>query len=371
MIHYIGSLDRKGLVAGTAVTTLLALGIVVGSRNLRDYDPVLLTYTFGVLFSSFSLVYRYVVWLQRPPTQQYWRRGWGILFARGQFLKNVVFVARATVTNLAAQRFILRRAKVRWLIHFCISWGCMLALAVTFPLVFGWLHFASHPGNPEIYRVLLFGWPVSEFDTRTLMAYVVFNALNISAVMVIVGSVIALNKRLKDMANISRQQFGNDLIPLVMLIGISATGLLLTFSTHALDGAGYSVLSLIHAVTVAATFLYLPFGKFFHIVQRPAQIGVLLYKKSNARLPPAVCSACGSGFAAAMQVQDLEEVMGKLGFDWSLGDRKGNYMAVCPPCRRRFVGVSHGRLVAAARRGREQNSAHARDDAAGPRLRKA
>ena len=44
---------------------------------------------------------------------------------------------------------------------------------------------------------------------------------------------------------------------LLLLMAISLTGLMLTFSTHFLRGAGYSVLSLVHAVTVSAT-LYVP-----------------------------------------------------------------------------------------------------------------
>jgi hypothetical protein len=45
-----------------------------------------------------------------------------------------------------------------------------------------------------------------------------------------------------------------------------------------LRGYGYEFLSITHAVTVILTLLWLPFGKFFHIFQRPAQIGVSFYK---------------------------------------------------------------------------------------------
>ena len=45
----IRGLDPVGLAAGAAATLLLAAGIWLGSRNLRHYDPVLLTYTFGAL----------------------------------------------------------------------------------------------------------------------------------------------------------------------------------------------------------------------------------------------------------------------------------------------------------------------------------
>ena len=65
-----------GLTAGLVVVLGLGCGILLGSRNLRNYDPALLIYTFGALFSAFAITYRYTVWLQRPPTRVYWRRGW-------------------------------------------------------------------------------------------------------------------------------------------------------------------------------------------------------------------------------------------------------------------------------------------------------
>lgn len=40
------------------------------------------------------------------------------------------------------------------------------------------------------------------------------------------------------------------------------------------------------------TLFYLPFGKFFHIVQRPASIGVELYQRSEREAAQAVCPRC-------------------------------------------------------------------------------
>ena len=31
----------------------------------------------------------------------------------------------------------------------CIMWGCLIAAAITFPLVFGWIHFETVPGRPR------------------------------------------------------------------------------------------------------------------------------------------------------------------------------------------------------------------------------
>lgn len=338
MLAYFRSLDRKGTAAGFGAAAILVAGIVVGSRNLRDYDPVLLTYTFGVLFSAFAVAYRYAVWLQRPPTRVYWRRGWRLVFQRGAVLCNLRFLVRAGVDNLFAQRFIRRRSRVRWIAHFCFAWGCVIAGAVTFPLVFGWIHFETRADDPQMYQVVLFGRIVGEFPLQSVIRHVMFNLLNVSAVLVIVGVALALHRRFRDAGSLARQQFGNDLVPLILLLAISVTGLMLTFSTHALRGYGYSAISLIHALTVTATLLYLPFGKFFHIFQRPAQLSVTFYKRANESASPAACRVCGQAFAGAMHVDDLKGVLAEVGMDWTLEGAIPHYAEVCPRCRRRLLG---------------------------------
>lgn len=338
MFQFVRSLDRKAALTGLAVMLLVGAGIVVGSRNLRDYDPVLLTYTFGVLFSAFAVAYRYAVWLQRPPTRVYWRRGRQLVFRRGEIVRNLLFLVRSVYDNLFAQKFIRRRNRVRWIAHFCFAWGCVIAGAVTFPLVFGWIHFETRADDPQVYRVMLFGMAVGEFPLRSVMRYVMFNLLNLSAVLVIVGVTLALHRRMRDAGSMARQQFGNDIVPLILLLAISVTGLMLTFSMHALRGTGYPVISLIHAVTVTATLLYMPFGKFFHIFQRPAQLSVTFYRRANADAPPAVCRVCGAGFAGAMHVADLKGVLAEVGLDWTPAGAGPHYAEVCPRCRRRLLG---------------------------------
>lgn len=336
MISYLRSLDRRGMLAGLLVMGGLAAGIFLGSNNLKHYDPILLTYTFGVLFSAFAVAYRYAVWLQRPPTRIWMKRGWRQAL-KGNVLGNLVFVLRMAYINLAAQRFIRKRSFVRWLIHFSIAWGTLLAGAVTFPLVFGWLHFGTRLDDPETYRVMLFGLCMGEFSTRSLLRYVVFNLLNVSAVMVLTGVGLSLHRRLRDPGSISRQQFGNDIVPLLLLMMISLTGLMLTFSAHFLRGAGYTALSLVHAVTVSATLLYIPFGKFFHIFQRPLHLAVLLSRRDNQAIPPAVCRTCGAAFAGAMHLSDLKQALGESGFELDLD--------LCPLCKRRRLGLAQGRAI--------------------------
>ena len=347
MLHFLRSLDPKGLRAGLVTMALVAGGIVLGSRGLRDYDLALLPYTFGVLFASFTVAYRYAVWLQRPATAVYWSRGWQLIFRKGDVAANLIYLARSVYDNLFAQKFIKRRNSVRWVAHFCFAWGCVIAGAVTFPLVFGWIHFETRPDDTQWYRVIVLGMQVQEFHTKSITRYIMFNMLNLSAVMVIVGVVLALHRRLKDAEAMARQQFGNDIVPLVLLLAISVTGLMLTFSMHALHGYGYPFISLVHALVVTGTLLYMPFGKFFHIFQRPAQLSVAFYRKANAASGPAVCATCGEAFAGALHVKDLKEVLAGVDLDWKMpaGAPVRHYADVCPACRRRLFGFNQGRLM--------------------------
>lgn len=40
-----------------------------------------------------------------------------------------------------AQRFMFRRGFSPWLMRQLIMWGCVISALITFPLVFGWVHF--------------------------------------------------------------------------------------------------------------------------------------------------------------------------------------------------------------------------------------
>ena len=76
-----------------------------------------------------------------------------------------------------------------------------------------------------------------------------------------------------------------------LLFAISVTGLLLTVSYTWMKGYAYDFLAILHAVTVIFTLLWLPFGKFFHVFQRPAQLGVASTRTAEqraeqAQLPP-------------------------------------------------------------------------------------
>jgi hypothetical protein len=142
------------------------------------------------------------------------------------------------------------------------------------------------------------------------------------------------------------QQFGFDILPLLLLFAISITGLMLTASYTWMKGYAYDFLAILHAVTVILTLLWLPFGKLFHIFQRPAQLGVALYKDSGQHGPQAVCGRCGRPFASAMMVADLTEAERQLGFSYEITGHPGitHYQQVCPRCRRALFGLAQAEL---------------------------
>src|SRR5437763_14917882 len=114
--------NRKPVLLGLAASFLLTILVVVGSRNLEHYDAALFGYTIASVVAFGAIVFRYALWLQRPATRVYWRRGWKLYLQREKFVQNTVNAAKTVATNLVGQRFIFRRGFSRWPMHFLIMW---------------------------------------------------------------------------------------------------------------------------------------------------------------------------------------------------------------------------------------------------------
>ena len=224
----VARVTRWGLLTAALVLT----GIYFGSRRLRDVDAALVPYAGASVLSAFGLGYRYSMWLTKPPTRLFWRRGWGLFFAPSRVVHNVSRLVALFAVNVVAQRFIEKRSPLRWAVYWCIFWGCILAAAITFPLSFGWIHFETAGAALERYQAFVFGVHVFTFDLSSPIAPLVFNILDISAVLAIF------------------------------------------------------------------TLLYLPFGKFFHIFQRPAQLGVAFLRRRTPSMSAAPWSTRPRGARA-------------------------------------------------------------------------
>lgn len=368
-----GRVGKERIVAalwGAAFTAVLAFLINVGSRNLAHFDAALVGYTFAVLFATFAISYRYSMWLQRPPTRKYWVRGWQVFLSPKYLARNIANWFARVVSDFALNRFIVQRGPARGLAHLLIMWGCILAFAITFPLVFGWIHFETVPGDLTSYRTYVFGFATSSFRIHSLVAFLIFHGLVWASFAVIAGVMLAMRRRMRDHGAAALQRFAEDFMPLILLFAISVTGLMLTASYTWMKGYGYEFLALLHAVTVILTLLWLPFGKFFHIFQRPAQLGVSFYKDVGPLEGMAKCARCHSEYAPLLQINDLIDVERDLGYDYvipsaaerdesgrvrdfrrpdsspatRLGMTVDHYQRICPACRRSLLALAQGDL---------------------------
>jgi nitrate reductase gamma subunit len=313
------ALQRNAYVAATIVTLLLVIAIVVGSRRLQNFDPALIGYLFGTIFACLGIVYRFACWLQRPPTWRFFCRTRQMLLSP-QGWRLIGMIIREALDKLVAQRFIRHRGKKRWAGHMLMAWGCMLGFAVTIPLTFGWIQFDLKAGTTDTYIARTFGFPVFVFPLHSFPALMIFHVLVWASLAVIAGVGILMYRRMTDPGLIATQNFRDDWLPLLLLMAIAVTGLGLTLDYEYLKGSVHQFMAITHALTVILFLVWLPFGKFFHIVQRPMQIGVDLYRRVGSEGEAAVCPHTSEVFATKVHIDDLKIVTRELGFDFTLAD---------------------------------------------------
>jgi Nitrate reductase gamma subunit len=205
------------------------------------------------------------------------------------------------------------------------------------------LHFESVGQRADRYQVFVSRVGTLHFDAGSIVGWLIFHALDIAAVLVLAGVFIFLRRRLRDPGVLAVERSG-DFLALAGLFAVSITGLFLTVSSAWLDGRFYSALNTLHALTVILGLMYIPFGKLFHIFQRPGNLGVAYYKRANDEGPAATCQRCGESFASAQQVADVQDVLPQVGFDYRAEDG-GNYQDTCPRCRRVQVALAQSARV--------------------------
>jgi nitrate reductase gamma subunit len=312
----------------------------------------LIGYAVATLFAIAALTYRYTLWLGRPPTWRYFAAGWRNFFSWRNFRRYTFLIPKAWWTDIFGQTFILKRGRTRWLMHQSIFWGVLLSLCVTVPLTFGWIRFTLVP--PDRYKAWFFGIPLFTFPIEAGTGFAIYHILDFTALLLIIGLAIAIWRRITDAGLLTTQRFSFDLLPLVLLLAIAVTGLALTASSVWWDGAYYWFIALVHQVVVVLWLLSLPFGKFFHIIQRPASIGVTLYQQVNqdvehygdlTRPGTGACRRCGEDLPSAHFVTDLKGVLVSLGQNYDLGDDHGTLQDYCPTCKRVLRGQGYYALL--------------------------
>lgn len=330
------SATARATAAGVIVSLLFVLAIVLGSRLLENFDSALLPYAVATVFLAFGVAYRYTVWVSAPGARRLFKKGWGSLFSVANFRRAPTALPKMIATYLGFQKFLGARSHARWAAHQLIFWGCILASLITFPLTWGWFTFTSGSGAGPGYEMRIWGFKIIGFDSLDILGWLMFHGLDIAAVLVIPGASYFLWRRMKDRGAITGQRFGYDLVPLIALIVISVTGLLLTFSSIFLHGGGYEFLAILHMVSVVFTLIYIPFGKFFHIVQRPAAIGMQLFKYTGRQDQQVFsCRRCEEPIDTAPYLDNLRGTMRDLSLDF---DAWAEY---CPRCKRVLRGSAY------------------------------
>lgn len=114
---FVPTSHRKPVLLGLAASAGLTALVIVGSRNLEHYDPALFGYTVASVAAFGAIVLRYSIWLGRPATRVYWRRGWRLFRDRSRLAAHTRSAVRTLAHNLIAQRFIAKRGFSRWAMH--------------------------------------------------------------------------------------------------------------------------------------------------------------------------------------------------------------------------------------------------------------
>ncbi|TMA86050.1 MAG: hypothetical protein E6J71_05590 [Deltaproteobacteria bacterium] len=316
----------------TVATLGLLAAIHAGSGGLTRLDPALLGYLAATVAAGFATVYRMSAFWRRPASAFYVRT----LLGTVRHPRRLGQMLRGAARDLAAQRFIARRSRARWLAHLLLSGGTLASFAITLPLVWGWLHFEAE--EQRTYRAFFLSIPVTRFAVDGAVGWLVFHALSLAAVTVVFGSAYFLVVRLR-----ARRQPGTTggfhLSPLLLLLVVALTGLALPVAGRSGSPGLFQAAATVHEVSVIVLLLALPFSKLAHLLIRPLQLGVQVVRAPG--VPRVSCAGCGAALAPAAQRDAVEGLLEARGF------RLAGYQRRCPACRRRQVAAAQAELLGA------------------------
>lgn len=315
------------------IILLLLFTTWVGTDRFLHFDMALMGYFISSLIFAVGLTIRMSAWLIRPATHQVIKRSLKNLKENSRKKRNLVSITKTALENIFLQKFIFKRGIYRGVQHLLISWGCIGSFAITFGLTFGWMHFELV--DPNTYTIVVMGVDTITMAAHGIFAEMVYNGLNITASMVLVGVIMAIVRRImsQDVKVTQRAEF--DLLPLYLLLAVTVTGLLLTVSYVLLDGWMHPYLTLIHQLTVVILLIYFPFGKLFHLPIRPLATAVPMNYQQELKVDTRPCKRCGTLYSSDDQISDVKDILAAQSFDLQLEDR--SYLSdYCLPCRRRI-----------------------------------
>lgn len=332
---------KHASIAAGATAVLASFSAIAG-WTLFEFDRALFVYAMALVLSLTLTVYRFAIWVHRPPTRVVFRRAWTMATGSENRFALCKHLVLRVASYFALNRFVWKRGITRWGAHWPIMIGCVMAFAVVVPLVFGWVWFESPTDDFQSYKVMSFGIHLRTIPVDGLEAFLAFHGLVWASFFVIAGCSVALWRRIRDRGDKAVQSIGNDFLPLLLLIAISITGLLMTISYSFLGGALHAPLASIHMVIVCGTLLWIPYSKLFHIPQRSLKLAHMVYEHESSLAGKAHCARCGDAFADQQHVDDLIDLQKELGYRYELDQVADHYQMVCPRCRRATLVHAQG-----------------------------
>jgi hypothetical protein len=319
------------------VTAFLFLTMWIGTGQFAKVDLMLAGYMVASFIFAIGITVRMASWLIRPATNQMVKRSIKNFLTKKRTKRNVLAILKTLVDNIILQKFIFKRGIYRGVQHWLIAWGCIGSFAITFALTFGWMHFKLI--DATTYQMMVFNLPTIKMQANGFFAEMIYNGLNITALMLLVGIIMAIVRRIHnhDLKVTERAEF--DLLPLYILLAVTVSGLLLTVSYKFLGGFIHPHLSLIHQITVVLFLIYFPFGKLFHLPIRPLATAVPMNYQEEPMVDTRSCKKCGTKYSSDDQISDVKSILHAQQFDLKLED--GTYLAdYCTSCRRRIRVMS-------------------------------
>ena len=337
----------KNAIIVASTVALIATVVAVLSWNLFEFDRALFIYAQALIMSLALTAYRLTVWLHRPPTLVMFQQAFRMLRNPASVISLTKHLGSRIFNYFALNKFVWRRGLNRWGAHWPIMIGCLMALGIVVPLIFGWVWFETPSDDLHSYKVMLFGQHIRTIPVDGIEAFLAFHGLVWASFPVIIGCSVALYRRLTDRGDQATQTWGHDLAPLVCLLAIAVSGLLMTVSYSFLGGALHTPVTWFHCFVVCGTLIWLPYSKLFHIPQRSLKLAHMIYEHEAANnvAGKAHCTRCGGAFADTRQIEDLIDIERQLGYRYELDqdEETGHYQSICPRCRRATLVIAQGK----------------------------
>ncbi|UCZ51989.1 MFS transporter [Bacillus shivajii] len=335
-----GNLEKSFYSKASMYSFLVVLALfflmLIGSGSFVKVD-LMFVYIVASFIFFIGITVRLTAWLMRPATAEVMKRTIQNMKSKDRQKRNIKSMVITAIENIFLQKFIFKRGIYRGIQHWLIAWGCIGSLGITFGLVFGWVYFKLV--DPTTYQIVVFNIPTITLQANGWFAQIVYNGLNITSIMLLIGLIMAIARRINNHDTKVTERAEFDLFPLYVLLAVTVTGLLLTLSYKFLGGWMHSYMALVHQFTVVVFLVYFPFGKLFHLPIRPMAASVPMNYQETPEVDTKSCYGCNELYSNDDQITDVQGILGKQAFDFETEEGK-QLSDYCPACRRKIRVMS-------------------------------